>query len=269
MSVFQFSDYRAYLRNHIEHLPKRGRGELSRMAQHLRVNSTLLSQVLAGNRNLSEEQTFELSTYLGHSSLESDYFTLLIQIDRAGSVNLKRHLEGKLKRLATEALKLSNRVAFEKKLSEQERAVFYSSWIYSAVHLFTSTKTEGVTIEEIAHRFRIPRNKAADLIHFLAQAGLVVETNNRYHMGTKSTFIERGTPFLLKHHSNWRIKAIQVSESISEEELMYSGQFSLSRNDFKILREALTECLRMINSTVKDSPAEELACLNIDWFWID
>ena len=53
-----------------------------------------------------------------------------------------------------------------------------------------------------------------------------------------------------------------------EDELMYTGQFSLSKKDFETLRENLTEFLKTTNQVVKESKAEDLACLNVDWFWI-
>ena len=74
MALFDCEDYRSYLRTYLKGLPKKGRGELSKIALHLKTNSTLLSQVFAGTRHFSAEQTYELSCYLGHSSIETDYF---------------------------------------------------------------------------------------------------------------------------------------------------------------------------------------------------
>ena len=224
---------------------------------------------MSGLRDFNQEQTYTLSVYLAHTDLEMDYFSLLVQLQRAGTVDLKKHLERKLESLITEALQLSKRISHEKKLSDQQRAVFYSSWIYSAVHLFTSIKEKGITLEEISLRFNLSKQKTVDIIQFLLSTGLCTEDSGRYSMGVQSTFVERGSPYLLKHHSNWRVKAIQKSESISENELMYSGQFSLSKKDFEALRERLAKFLQEANLIVKESNAEDLACLNIDWFWLE
>jgi hypothetical protein len=51
--------------------------------------------------------------------------------------------------------------------------------------------------------------------------------------------------------------------------MMYTGQVSLSKEDFERIRETLSDALKDIMKTVKDSPADEVACLNIDWFWLD
>ena len=268
MSVFEFNDSRQYLRGHLKSLPKKGRGELSKIAAHLQTNSTLLSQILSGTRHFNAEQTYSLSRYLGHTDLELEYFSLLVQKEKAGNHELKKHLEKRLTEIKTEAQKLSKRISHELKLNDQQRAIFYSSWIYSAVHLLTSTNEKGINLDEIIEYFNLPRERAIEIVHFLSGSGLVVEERGRYQFAVKSTFVEKGSPFLLKHHSNWRVNAIRKSEELLDQELMYTGQFSLSEKDFHKLREKMTEFLKSINDTVKDSPPEKIAAFNMDWFWI-
>lgn len=269
MSIFEFRDYRIYLKSYIRQLPRKGRGELSKISKHLKVNTTLLSQIMSGLRDFNQEQACSLSAYMAHTDLEMDYFSLMVQLQRAGTAELKKYLEKKLGSIKTEALQLSKRISHEKKLSDQERAIFYSSWIYSAIHLFTSIRERGVTLEEISSEFHFTKQKTVEIMQFLIAAGLCIEVSGRYSMGVQSTFVDKGSPYLLKHHSNWRVKAIQKSETLAENELMYSGQFSLSKKDFEVLRERLTEFLKEANKIVKDSKAEDIAALNVDWFWIE
>lgn len=268
MSLFDCLDYRKYLRIYISGLAKGGRGELSKMAKHLGINSTHMSQVMSGIRELTPDQTFDLSTYLGHTEMEADYFSLLVQIERARSHSLKRSLEKKRDVLNKSSRNLAVRIPHDRQLSADERGVFYSSWIYSTVHLFTSLTDEGVLLSEIASRFSISKTKANQVIQFLLSIGVVNENQGRFKMGTKSTHIQQGSTHLLKHYSNWRLKALQKSEDLSDEELMFSGQYSLSHTDFTVLREQIVEFLKKVNKVVQDSPAEDLACLNLDWFWI-
>lgn len=269
MSLFTHDDYRGYLKAYLRALPKQGRGELTRIAAHLKVNTTLLSQIFAGTRDLNLEQALDLSEYLGHSELESEYFLLLIQFERAGSRNLKQHMSKKIEALKKDALKLAKRVEHQKSLSEADRAVFYSSWIYSAVHLFCSVKDKGVTADEIAERFQQSRPRTAEVLRFLTQAGLIVEENLKYKIGTQTTFIEQGSPHLLKHHANWRVRAIQKSESLSESEMIFTGQAALSEEDFAYIRDALAELIKTAASKSVKSKAVDVACLNIDWFWLE
>jgi uncharacterized protein (TIGR02147 family) len=269
MNIFMYEDVRAYLQEKISKMPQRGRGEIGKIAKHIGVHSTYMSLVLNGSRHLSQEQAFDLATYLQLTELETEYFCLLVQWDRAGTPRLRKHLKQKLSKIREDSLSLSKRLMHDKKLSDQEKAVFYSSWIYSAVRLFTSTKEKGVTFESIQEHFDLPRKKLMEVLDFLASSGLVLYEKNLYRLGTQQTFLEKGSPFLPKHHANWRIKAMQKSEFISDEELVFTSPFSISEKDFLLLREELAEWLKKFSGIVRDSPAEEVACLNIDFFRVD
>jgi hypothetical protein len=87
-------------------------------------------------------------------------------------------------------------------------------------------------------------------------------------MEGKTTHLEKDSPFLINHLTNWRLTAIEKIEKITDEEMMYSGNFSLSKSDFLVIREELVASLQRVIHTVKESPTEELANLNIDFFWM-
>lgn len=64
------------------------------------------------------------------------------------------------------------------------------------------------------------------------------------------------------------MKAISRGEELSESELMFTGPVSLSKKDFEILREETIAFIKSFLDRVHASPAEEIACLNLDFFWI-
>ena len=97
-AFFEIHDYRTLIKNYLETLPNKGRGELAKIARHLEVNSTLVSQVMSGSRDFSHEQALELSQYMGLSELESEYFILLVQLEKAGTQNLKTYIRKQIGR---------------------------------------------------------------------------------------------------------------------------------------------------------------------------
>lgn len=269
MSIFNFDSYKPYLKSYLSHLPRKGRGEITKIAAEIKMQSTLLSMVISGNRELSLEQAFDLSGYLQHTDLESEYFLALVQYERAGHQRLKAHFEEKIEKLKADANKMSNRFEHEKKLSDQERSVFYSSWIFSAIRLFCSTALNGKSIAEIIERFQLPRQRVVTAVNFMVASGLIIEENDRFQMGISRTFLENDSPHLPRHHMNWRTKALQKSDHVSEEELMFTFPHSVSKEDFQKIKEILAGSLKEISKIVKDSPAEDVSCLNIDLFWIE
>ncbi len=68
---------------------------------------------------------------------------------------------------------------------------------------------------------------------------------------------------------NWRAKALQRRESISATELALTAPMSISIKDFVKIREKLLECIKENLEIAKNSPAEDIAFLNIDFLWLD
>jgi uncharacterized protein (TIGR02147 family) len=267
MSVFEFTNIPAFLQSYRRQLGAKSRGEASRMARHLGVSSTLISQVLSNQKPLTMEQGHKLLDYLGLTDLEADYFIFLLQLQRAGSVEAKKFWNKKLEAIKRQSTQVAERVRAERVLDEQQRAVFYSSPLYSAIRLYTSLG-QGKTLEDVVDRFELSRARAAEILKFLTETGLCSSADGRYLMSVQSTHLEQGSPHLTRHHSHWRIRAIHQSEDLAEQELMYTAPVSLSYKDFESLREEMVVFIKKFLTRVHDSSAEEIACFNMDFFWI-
>ena len=269
MSQFSHNDYRSFIREILEKRPRKGRGELQKMAQYLRIHTTLMSQIMSGLRELTEEQTFDLCSYFELTEAESEYFQLLVKIERAGTQNYKLFLKNKLKEMREEVQKVSKRFSKTDELSDQQKSVFYSSWIYSAIRLYCSTKEEGRSLEEVMQYFQISRTKAAEHLEFLVSCQLCENKNDLYQMGQRLTYIDRGSIYFLKHHLNWRMKSIERSEVATPDEKLYTVTMSVSQNDFLRIKEEISKLLSEIVKITKTTEAEKLVCFNCDLFFIE
>jgi uncharacterized protein (TIGR02147 family) len=267
VSVFEYTDYKEFLRDYIARLPKKGRGEINRIANFLNVHPTLLSQILGGTRDFSTEQIHKLCGYMGLQPLESDFLILLLQCDRAGTVELKKYYKTKIEELKKSSLSISNRLARHKTLSELERSVFYSSWTYLAVWLFTSVG-KGQTIEAISQHFSVTRAHASEILNFLKTSQLCIEEDGFFKMRSQHIHLGFGSPFLARHHANWRMKSLERIDNLADEEMMFTSPFSISKKDFARIREEIVKLIKTTSSIIKDSPAENVACMNFDLFWI-
>ena len=268
MTIFHFNDYRRFLEHYFSNLPKKGRGEISKIARHLNVSTTLVSQILSEEKDFSFEQAEGVANYLALAELDADYFILLVHAERAGTATLKKYYQNKINRIKEKSLKVANRISVTKTLSNEERAIFYSSHLYAAIWLFTSIGKSGKTIDDIGKHFDLPRIKVLEVIKFLHDTNLCEENNGYYKMGTQSTHVEKGSPHLLHHYRNWRILAIRQSESIGDDELMYTAAVSLSKKDFETLREEMVVFIKKFLKTTHESPAEEIAYLNLDFLHV-
>lgn len=268
INVFSSRTFEGFLSAYVESLSHRGRGEVTRIATALGVSTSLVSQVLSGQKLFTPEQGQALGEYMQLNDLEQEYVSYLLQRDRAGSKSLKDFWNSKLDRIREQSKKVANRVVSDRSLSEVDRAAFYSSPLYSAIRLYTTTGEHGKTVDEITKRFELPRPKVLEILSFLVQTGLCRHEKGYYSMGVQKTHLEEGSSQLLRHHANWRLRAIRESESLSKEELMYTAPVSLSKEDFELLREKMLVFIGDFLKQVHASPAEEIACFNMDFFWI-
>lgn len=268
MSVFQYKDTKTYLKSHISKLLGKGRGEISRMAEHLRVSATLVSHVLSGKKVFTSEQTQSLISYLGLIGMEADYLVFLNQYERAGSQDLKKFWKDKLDKLKEQSLKLAHRLPSDRQLTEDKRGIFYSSPLYMMIRLYTSVGENGKSLAETAKRFDLPMLRCSEVLNFLVDCGLCDEKNGRYFMGPQKIHLEKSSPHLLRFQTDWRMRAVTRGEDLTDDELLFTGPVSLSKKDFEKLREEMIVFIKNFLDTVHASPAEEIACMNLDFFWI-
>src|ERR1017187_2260631 len=138
LDIFSFSDYRKYIRAWLVEARREKTSNLSRLSQKIGVHTTFLAHILSGSKNLSFEQAVELSEAFGHTKIEEEYFFALLQLERAGSVKLKKYWESKKERIKSDRKKLNTRVGEHHELTQEQRAIFYSSWIYVAIFVATA-----------------------------------------------------------------------------------------------------------------------------------
>lgn len=265
INIFNYSNYREYLTIWLQEAKNNKSFNLSRLADVAQIHPTYLSHILAGTKHLSLEQAALISEHLEHTKLEQDYFFILINLDRAGNKKLKDYWLEKKSLLEKEKNKLSQRFEKHKQLNQEQRAIFYSSWIYVAVWATTAINNRQ-SLSQIAERFDITKDRTEEVLTFLLETGLCTEKNGLYSMGEVHVHIPNESPLVVKHHTNWRIKAIQEMDSRTDNELFFSAPMSISLEDYKKIRERINKLITNVVDIAKGSKAEDLACLNIDFF---
>ena len=265
MSVFDTLDYKFFLTTWVAERPGGGRGEYRRMAAGLGVSTTLISQVINGDKHFSLELASDLCDYLGLAEQDAQHFLLLIEWARAGTHGYRQRLQKRIEVAQAQAQKLSQRLDKDRDLTDAQSAVYYSSWVYTAItHLVAC---DSVTSDEaLADRLRIPRVSVIRAIDFLLQAGILLKTKQSYTVNVKKTHLAADSPLVIKHHQNWRLQGFNRMGYASDEELFYTGPMSMSKETAQLVRRELPTVIEKIIRWVGPSPSEVVRCLNIDWF---
>jgi uncharacterized protein (TIGR02147 family) len=264
-NLFEYKTYKAYLLA-LGGAKNSRRGEKSRFAQMAGCQPTYMSQVLHGKAHLSAEQAERLSRHLHHSPEEKNFFLLMLSKDRAGTTELKNFYQQQMDLILEKRLNVKDRLALEKnKLSEEERAIYYSSWQYAAIHI-ALTVPELQTREALVQHFQISHERLDVVLDFLVKVGLAETTKTGFVTGLNHIFIDRNSPFIFNHHANWRAQAVESLEKEKIQDLHYSGVFSLSRDDIQKLKDRTLEHIKANLDTVLASKEEEICVYTIDFF---
>ena len=264
-SIYQFNNYKKFFNSWVENQPKKGHGEYRRLALHLNVSTTLMSQIFNGEKDMSLELAAEVCDYLHLSDDEADYFLLLVEFAKSGSHKLKSRLLKQILARQEKAKKLESRMKKETELDDAVKATYYSNWVYCAVRVLSDIPELG-TVEHLADRLMIPKNQLLKYVDFLIKHKLIINKNGSLTMGPSHIYLPPTDPLSLLHHQNWRILGFQKMQHRSEENFFSSGQYSLSKELAYQIRKELPDLIESIIKRVKPSVSETTRCLNIDFY---
>lgn len=268
MTIFTFNDYKLWFRALTQSMPNNGRGQLRRVAEHLNISPTIVTQVFSGDRELLPDHAILLAEYLGLSKLETRFLLLLVNRARAGTPKYRAALQEEIEEARKSAQEIKSHVARSVELTEEAKLTLYSNWYYLAI--WSLVAIGGITtVQDFAKRLAVSPKKVADALQFLKKFGLVKETTEgKLEVGHTLIHLESDSPQIPRHHQSWRLKAFQSYELPFENNLMYTAPVTLSKKDAVAIREKLLKLISEAVDLIKDSPSEELYCLCMDWYKI-
>lgn len=265
VSIYDFSSYQEYLGAWIRSQPRAGRGVKGQIAQRLKISPTLVSFLLSGKKSLTLEQASDLADFIGLNEFETDFLFLLVEHHRAGHFRLKHKLERKIQLSQEQSRRFSKRLKKDAELPDHLKAVYYSSWIYTALRNLVALRTD-YDAATLAKRLHVPLPMVNKALSFLLENDLCREENGQLIVGPTYTHVDADSPYVNKHRQNWRIRGFTMMEQKNESDLFYTSPMSLSRADAENVRKLLLRTVQEVVEVMRPSPSEEVHCLNIDWF---
>ena len=262
-NIFSFNDYKTYLSS----VEQQGeiKGFRSRLAEATDCQNAFVSQVLNGDVNFSLEQGLKIAAFLGLRTDEHQYFLWMIEYRRAGTADLKKYFQQLMAALREKNLEIKDRVAIPQVLSAEAQATYYSSWIYSAIHVLAMIPSFN-TSAKIASALGLSTAAAETAVDFLVNNGLLNRTAGHLSSGKIQIHLGRDSANINKHHGNWRIEALKSLDHSQKGDLHYSGVSSLSRADVEKIREMFVDLIENYVRVVEKSPEETLYAFNLDFF---
>lgn len=263
-NIYDFRTYRAYLKFRVKMGP---RGTATAISRHLNVKPAFVSQVLSKKGHLSQEQAEKLNGFLHHGRLESRYFLLILNKERAGTRSLQKFYDGQINEEQKSRLNLLKRVGALGRVNEDQAAIYYSSWTFGAIHIALSLPRIK-TATALSQKLQLPLELVRENLNFLCQAGLVEKAGDAYKVLKPHLRLGRDRGYILNHHRNWRLRSLKSLQEEDLRDLHYSGVIPLSKADAISLKDRLLEMIKDHTSIIKSSSEETLFNYNIDFYKI-
>lgn len=264
-SVFEFSDYKAYLEAFIVGQPKRGHGIRTQLSEAVGCQLAYLSQILKGKADFTLEQAGKANRFLGHSKEESHFFMLLVQRSRAADLPTRNYFSEQLEELLQLRKQIKNRIGMAQNLTLEDQLTYYGSWHYVALHILLTIPAYQ-TKQAMTEKLGISIEKLNELLEFLLRTGLAEQHGNRFVTGSAHIHLGNDSKLVAKHHANWRLKAMQSLDTEKKNDLHYSSAVSLSVKDAAAIRALLLKSISEAVEIVKVSPEEKLCGVCVDFF---
>lgn len=242
-----------------------GWGKRTKLAKFIGCQSGFISQVLNGQTHFSLEHGPKINEFLGHSEEESHYFFLLLQEARAGTYVLKKYFQTQIKYIEEQRKKINQRIKVKSEISNEGKALYYSKWFYSAIH-FIIAIPQYQTTEAISKRLKLPIRLVSKILQNLVDMKLIKQNGLEYKIIETRIHLDSESPFISKHHINWKVEAIKSLEKEEEKNFDYSSVIAISKEDASRMKEVLYQALENSESILRDSPEEEIYSLQMNFF---
>jgi uncharacterized protein (TIGR02147 family) len=266
MNIFIFNTYKEFLRAYIEE--HKQKGLISRLANDCGCDRTYLSQVLNGKADLTPDHMTQMCDRLGFGEVDSRYLLLLLLRDRSSSPTARKSFALKLETLKRQNAVLTKKILSREKpagVTEKMRTLYYSSWLYGAVHILTSVP-EYQTVYALSQKLQVSPHAMTKLLKELLEMGVVKREGERYlHQGA-DIYLPRNSPQSHAHHLNWRLRAVE--RAMLAEDVHYTVSFSVSREDVDKLRDQVLKLIEEQRKVVRESGTEVAVTFCCDFYEI-
>jgi uncharacterized protein (TIGR02147 family) len=263
-NIFSYHDYKDFLKAMIEQAePKHG--YISQLANAANCQRSYLSQVINSHVQLTPDHALGLARFFRLTEKETDYFLLLLDFARAGSLELRERVQSKLEKMRKESINLSKRVEAQTIEEAQILGRYYSSWHWIAIHIISSIP-EFQDVKAIAQNLSIPESLVKNTLEKLLQMGFVEKKKDKWLHKGANMHLTNDSPSVNLHHNNWRQRSLLDSAMLNEESVHYTSVFSMSEHDFALLRDMILKWIDDSRKVIGPSKPEKLACICLDFF---
>ncbi len=260
MSIYNENDYRKIVLKLIGGKT----GVKFKLSHYMGCQPAYLTRVLKGQADFNQDQILSLAEFFQLDQDQSEYLLYVLLENRSAKASTKKLFKSKSAQIAEKGLQLKKQLNADSKLSEEFEAVYYSSWVYSALHI--ALLSPHFEEKKISEHLGLKLQDTLNALNKLETIGLIFKKNNRWHVTHTNTHLGSDSPWLSRHHMNWRIK---MTEKMSRNDLVglhYSSTACCSKEDKIIINQTLLTAIQKCRDIIKKSSNEVVFYYGVDLF---
>ncbi len=260
MTIYNLKNYREI----IELLMNKRTGMKLKLSHHIGCQPAYLSRVMGEQADLGQDQIMLVADFFQLDQDQTEYLVYILLENRAGHHKTKKLFSSKAAQIAEKGLQLKKQLKAESKLTEEFESIYYSSWVYSALHI--SLLNKNFDERKFSEKTGLNQKDILAALNKLESIGLILKKQNKWHVVHTNTHLGIDSPWVSRHHMNWRMK---ISEKMSRSDLNglhYSSVASCSQVDRVKINEILLEAIQKCRSIIKNSPDEMTIYYGLDLF---
>jgi len=262
MDIYTYNNYRDFVKAWEQKTSIRG--ARSQLAKASKTSPSWITRVLNGEVQLTPDHALGIATFFGFNEHETDYFLLLIDLERAASTNLKLRIQEKLDKLKNENRKIASSIKLNHSFSPESSNIYYSSWIYSVIHVACMIKPQ--SIFELAQILRLSEITTLRFVNELVEIGVLKKEGIYWASRISSIHLPSNLPNVKTIHSSWRNHTIQRLHEGDDSGLHYSAVHCLSQADIDNIHLMLKKAIMRCRQVIENSPSEVMSVLCMDWY---
>ncbi len=263
--VYTFNSYKPLMSHML--LDPSQRGQLSRAAEFLNCQRSYLSRVISDKENLTPDQAYMICQFWKLTSDEREYFTSLVDYERAGQPEYRNFLKAKITEMKKKYESIQERTQRQSYVTENLEIQYFSSWVSCALQFLTMIPALQ-TVQALAERLNLKQDIVKQYLQQLQQRDLVELKNGKWINKSSNFHLPKESPLVLFHHQNWRNRAILDAQNPQSDHVHFTGVYTLSLNDYHRVKEMLLSFIAEANLIVGPSACEEGVAITCDLFRI-
>ncbi len=271
INIYKYTNYRKFLKEMIESKKKLDPSlTFSKLADEMSVQRSYLSQVLNNRGSFNLDQVYLISKQLGLDEDETEYLSLLLEIERSQVKERRGKLNDKRKQI--KSLKMKSEKYLDRKPLDIESGFFaryYNDPYCSLVHMFLLIPKYNFSSERLLEKLEISKEKLTEILLILEKCRLIKVQKKKILVIKENLHLSNDSYLSKTNATMFRLKAIEYQQKcVNKSDYFFTASFSSDERTREKIKDSYMDFLSKVSAFVKDAPSEDVYHLNFDLFKI-